>query len=42
MTGGDLLYNSGNDRGSVTIWRSGIGREMGGSFGGRGHECTYG
>ena len=31
---GDLLYDSGNsNRSYVTIWKGGMGREMGGSLG---------
>ena len=30
---GDLLYDSGNsNRSDVTIWKGGVGREMGGRF----------
>ena len=30
-------------RGSMTIWKGGVGRESGGRFRrGRGHGCTYG
>ena len=40
---GNLLYDSGNsNRGSVTIWKGGMWREMGERFGGKEHECTYG
>ena len=39
---GNLLYGSGSsDRGSVTIQRDGMGREMGRRSGGSGHGCTY-
>ena len=44
---GNLLYDSGNsNRGSVTIWKGGMWREMGERFGerfgGKEHQCTYG
>ena len=40
---GNLLYDSGNsNRGSVTIWKAGMWREMGERFGGKEHQCTYG
>ena len=33
MANGNLLYGSGNsNRGSVSAWRGGMGREMGGRF----------
>ena len=33
IASGNLLYDPGNsNRGSVTIWRGGMGREMGGRF----------
>ena len=33
MANGNLLYGSGNaNRGSVSTWRGGVEREMGGSF----------
>ena len=43
IANGNLLYGSGDsNRGPVTIWRSGLRRKMGGSFGGKGHGCTCG
>ena len=39
----NLLYVSGNsNRGSVSAWRGGMGREMAGGSRGRGYMCTYG
>ena len=33
MTDGNLLYGSGiSNRGSVSTWRGGMGRDMGGRF----------
>ena len=40
---GNLLYGSGNsNRGSVSTYRGGKGREMGGRFKRRGYMYTYG
>ena len=40
IANGSLLYDSGNsNRGSVSTWRSGMGREIGGRFK---REGTYG
>ena len=37
----NLLYGSGNwEKGSVSVWRSGMGREVGGSFKSEG-ICVY-
>ena len=43
ISNGNLLYVSGNsNRGSVSTYRSGMGREMGGRFKREGYMYTYG
>ena len=40
---GNLLYDGGNsNRGSVSTWRAGMGREWEGGSRGKGHMYTYG